>query len=128
VDSTAVNKWLNRILLRSVSQTLAIMKISLLVILLLISSVSVAGTIKKSDLVGEWQFYVPEHSIRYKLAALISGASSHKMKLTIKNNEEIIFVRELGNGETESIKANRIEVVDDVYIVYLPESTEECIN
>ncbi len=104
------------------------MKISLLVILLLISSVSVAGTIKKSDLVGEWQFYVPEHSIRYKLAALISGASSHKMKLTIKNNEEIIFVRELGNGETESIKANRIEVVDDVYIVYLPESTEECIN
>ncbi len=128
MDSTAVNKWLNRILLRSVSQTLAIMKISLLVILLLISSVSVAGTIKKSDLVGEWQFYVPEHSIRYKLAALISGASSHKMKLTIKNNEEIIFVRELGNGETESIKANRIEVVDDVYIVYLPESTEECIN
>ena len=114
--------------LRSVSQMLAIMKISLLVILLLISSVSVAGTIKKSDLVGEWQFYVPEHSIRYKLAALISGASSHKMKLTIKNNEEIIFVRELGNGETESIKANRIEVVDDVYIVYLPESTEECIN
>lgn len=96
------------------------MKIILTTILLLISSVSVADTLKQFDLIGSWKFHKPDYDIRYKIASWITGASSHKMRLTFKGNEEVLFVREFDNGEVESIQSNRFEVNDDLYIIWLP--------
>jgi hypothetical protein len=96
------------------------MKFILLTILIFISGASAAGTIKHVGLIGDWKFYVPERSVRYKLAAWIAGASTHKMRLTIKDNKEIILSREFESGKTETLKADRIESVDDLFIAYFP--------
>ena len=96
------------------------MKYFLLTILILVSDISVAATIQRADLIEDWEFHVPEHSIRFKIAAWISGASTHKMRLSIKSSKEIVLIREFENGRKESLKADRIESIDDLFIAYFP--------
>jgi len=96
------------------------MKNILILTILIYTSSSAAESLELSDLTGKWKFHAPEHSIRYKIASWITGASPRKMHLTFTTNKEIHFTREFKNGETESIKASRFETNEDLLIIWLP--------
>lgn len=79
-------------------------------------------TLQKSDLVGSWKIHEREYDLRHKLAKFVAGGSDSKMQLTISEDYEVIFKRELGEGKTEKIEAANFTVVDDIYIFELPRS------
>ena len=86
--------------------------------LVLFSSAPLAGTIQPNQMQGEWQLYTPQ-GFRHKLAAFISGASFQKMSLTISSKDNIVFERELLNGDVETIQSSRVEQIEDLIIIYL---------
>ncbi|MCV6637260.1 hypothetical protein [Candidatus Albibeggiatoa sp. nov. NOAA] len=99
------------------------LKTTLFTVLLLISNLSIAGeTLTFADTIGKWKLSEPYYDVRYKIASWIVGRNknSEQMQLDIKSDSDIVFTRMLSKGRLQTIQASQVQIVDDVYIIWLP--------